>query len=160
MYEPIITEEGKDLSPKGFMSRVHAYSNAGTQIVNNGTTVTVAFAAEDFDTLDEYDIAIWRFTPKYSGYYLIAATIQWSNNANTGQARLRLRTGVTDLKYVRDWLESGKFITQDFCAVRFLTAGVEIHFSVSADVGIGQQRDIVGISGGISHTYLSIHRLS
>lgn len=61
-----------------------AVQSSATSCANN-TTTKILFQTEIFDTNNNYDGSISRFTPTVAGYYQINVNVQWQGGAATSK---------------------------------------------------------------------------
>lgn len=59
-----------------------AYLNTN-QTVTNGTLTKVQLAVEEYDTNNNYDTSLYRFTPTVAGYYQLNGGLQGGGSTNT-----------------------------------------------------------------------------
>lgn len=66
------------------------------QTISSSTNTTVTFSSEDYDVNNTFDPNTGIFTPPQAGYYVIKASVNWSNtNTISGERRVRLCKNVT-----------------------------------------------------------------
>lgn len=72
-----IDASGKVSMPQHTKPAFSAYASATTGVAS-GSTVKVAFGAEEFDTSACFDTSTSRFQPNAAGHYSITALISWN----------------------------------------------------------------------------------
>jgi hypothetical protein len=83
--------------PKGFRSRVDAYLPPAGWVAPIGWQ-TVPLSVARFDTLGEFDLATFRFTPRRAGFYLIQGQTYFTNPGAAFMQDMRLNfNGVRDI---------------------------------------------------------------
>ncbi|NBV56820.1 MAG: hypothetical protein EBR72_03300 [Bacteroidetes bacterium] len=61
------------------------------QTISSSTNTTVTFSSEDYDMNNTFNPSTGIFTPPQAGYYVIKASVNWSNtNTTSGERRVRL----------------------------------------------------------------------
>jgi hypothetical protein len=162
MYPIEPEDKALNLSPKGFASRVYAYLSGGDQVINNITVTDVHLNNVRYDTLGEFDIVAYTFTPLFSGWYAIMSQVTWVSKANTGDGRIELETvnGIVVNNQSRGLIPISRDFTQCINVVEYLVKGKLVKLCAWHNIGVGLTRSLMSRVGDTDYTWMCIHRLS
>lgn len=109
------------------------------QTILSSTNTTVTFSSEDYDVNNTFDPSTGIFTPPQAGYYVIKASVNWSNtNTTSGERRVRLcKNGTSSVLYQNSEDGSGSMHSS-------------IHTVIYSD-GTDNYRVVVWQNSGSSH---------
>lgn len=151
-----------NLSPKGFPSRVYAYAFTPDQSIANITVTDVRLNRVRYDTLGEFDLTAYTFTPKFSGWYIIVAQIIWVTKPQTGDGRMFITTvnGIVDSNSSRGLIPANRDFTQCINVIKYLLKGKLVKLTVYHSLGVGFTRSLMATIVDTDYTFMCIHRLS
>ena len=109
------------------------------QTISSSINTTVTFSSEDYDVNNTFDPSTGIFTPPQAGYYVIKASVNWSNtNTTSGERRVRLcKNGTSSVVYQNSEDGSGSMHSS-------------IHTVIYSD-GMDNYRVVVWQNSGSSH---------
>ena len=70
------------------------------QTITSGITTTVSFPAEEYDVNNDFNPMTGVFTPPQAGYYVIKASVNWSNTNTASGERREPAVLLLDLTYI------------------------------------------------------------
>lgn len=138
------------IDAKHFASKFFAYPAAPNQMMPPLVFTQVRFDVESFDLLGEYDAAAaYTFTPISAGYYLLGASIRWSNvpAGITLQTILRINPLIQTFADYDITTALGSYI-QQITALRYMTPAMNADVAVQPSGAANRQVDSVG---GVTH---------
>lgn len=138
-------------------SRIRISLLPPNQVIPNGIITAVRFDDEFMDSIGEFNTALYRFTPKNAGYYLIISFVQF-NLLPIGRVVTLFMTQLAPaLVYSQESKVAAvlEAITLKCSAIVYLTPNNVIQMSAFTNNGAGAT-----IQSGMGATSLFIHRLS
>jgi hypothetical protein len=108
------TSPSTKLHVNGFISQsaVHASAGLSTDQTITANSDTVIQLTDKDDPNNWWNASTYRFLPTVSGYYFIAAQVNWDPGAGTGQLNIQLRKNGTSFGLCQNAMITGVTLTQ------------------------------------------------
>lgn len=141
------------------VSRVWAYNSTPPQNIPNNLATQAILDAVVFDTLNEFDVATYTFTPIREGYYLITCGVWGTAAANGVQftAYVSALPGVGVVSRFSIPVTALHAYAQTATGITHLTPNNTISLWVYQSTGVNMP---IGTAGNPDEVYLMIQRVS
>jgi len=155
MYPQPFENPDPNLPPKGFASKVFAYTTFSKNM-NNNVERTVDLEVDPIDVLDEWNIATYRFTPKKAGYYFLSAQVGFGQANGVGRfyVRLRIYPAGTIISDVRESVTLSEVVTLNTALIWRIIPPQYIQVRCMHSTG-----GVVAYLGSLEDTQFSAYRI-
>ena len=157
MYPQPFENPDPNLPPKGFSSRIYAYRSLANQVIPSGVFTRSQMNIVLFDSLGEYDTALWQWTATKAGYYYMCASCRFMAAAAAGNIQMDIIRDLDSQNIARDFttLVLGDAKAMFVACVFYALAGAAYYVRIRQTTGFN-----LTFNNGIGNHYFCVHKLS
>lgn len=155
------TSPSTKLHVNGFISQsaVHASAGLSTDQTITANSDTVIQLTDKDDPNNWWNASTYRFLPTVSGYYFIAAQVNWDPGAGTGQLNIQIRRNGTTVAICQNQMVSGVSLTQNTTAIVNLN-GSSDYVDLTGYTGTTNASQVVNGTADRAWTKLEAYKIS